>query len=548
MSRKTFALLLVIPLLCLIVARPIVAEEAGANDSADATATSDAPAAGSGMRISEAVDEMFAGINLVMEKTLFFQVPLQTVDVEVSEEHPTGKKQVGIPFIVVVLALGGIFFTVRYGFVNIRLFGHAIQVVRGKFDKPDHHGEISHFQALTSALSATVGLGNIAGVAAAIALGGPGAIFWMWLIAFFGMSMKFSSCSFAQLYRRIDPDGRTLGGPMVYLQEGLAPILTFPVAKAFGVVYAVLCILASFGGGNLFQGNQTAAALIHTFKFEQSDVANGVIGFALAILAGVVIIGGIRRIGEVTSKIVPAMCLVYVGVCLFTIMTHIDQAGPLLASIFTEAFTGNALGGGAAGGIIVVFATGAQRAVFSNEAGVGSAAIAHSAAKTDEPIREGVVAMIGPFIDTIVICTMTALTLLITDVFGGQYSAKIGFGDGAIKTIEAFGTVHWSLKYVLCGAIFVFAYSTIISWSYYGDRAVEYLFGSRGVWPYRIIFVVLVFLGPFFSLGNVLNFSDFSLLSMAFPNILGMVLLSGAVAAKTRDYVQRLRAGEMDVK
>jgi len=313
------------------------------------------------------------------------------------------------------------------------------------------------------------------------------------------------------------------------------------------VMYAVLCILASFGGGNLFQGNQTAAALIYTFGFERSDLASGVVGLSLAILAGIVIIGGIRRIGEVTSKIVPAMCLIYVGVCLFTIITNIDQAGPLLASIFTEAFTGNAVGGGAAGGIIVVFATGAQRAVFSNEAGVGSAAIAHSAAKTDEPIREGVVAMIGPFIDTIVICTMTALTLLITDVFGGEYSAKIRFGDGAIKTIEAFGTVHWSLKYVLCGAIFVFAYSTIISWSYYGDRAVEYLVGPIGVWPYRVLFVILVALGPFFTLGNVLDFSDYSLLSMAFPNIIGMILLSGIVTAKTRDYVQRLRSGKMQV-
>ncbi|HAY78912.1 MAG TPA: alanine glycine permease [Planctomycetaceae bacterium] len=534
MSRQTLALLVVIPLLCLMMASPIVAEEGEA-------------AASNASKISNLVDGWFGVVNGVMAKTLFFQIPLQSVEVEVSEEHPEGKKYVGIPIIVMILALGGIFFTVRYGFINVRLFGHAIQVVRGKFDKPDHHGEISHFQALTSALSATVGLGNIAGVAAAIALGGPGAIFWMWLIAFFGMSMKFSSCSFAQLYRRIGPDGRTLGGPMVYLQEGLAPILSFPIAKVFGVMYAVLCILASFGGGNLFQGNQTAAALIYTFGFERSDLASGVVGLSLAILAGIVIIGGIRRIGEVTSKIVPAMCLIYVGVCLFTIITNIDQAGPLLASIFTEAFTGNAVGGGAAGGIIVVFATGAQRAVFSNEAGVGSAAIAHSAAKTDEPIREGVVAMIGPFIDTIVICTMTALTLLITDVFGGEYSAKIGFGDGAIKTIEAFGTVHWSLKYVLCGAIFVFAYSTIISWSYYGDRAVEYLVGPIGVWPYRVLFVILVALGPFFTLGNVLDFSDYSLLSMAFPNIIGMVLLSGIVAAKTRDYVQRLRSGKMQV-
>ena len=376
---------------------------------------------GEGNSFSAAVDSAFGKVNGALASVLFFTIPLKTVEVEKSEDFPDGTKQVGMPFIVALLGLGGLFFTIRYGFVNVRLFSHAIKVVQGKFDAPDHEGEISHFQALTSALSATVGLGNIAGVAAAIALGGPGAVFWMWMIAFLGMSMKFSSCTFAQLYRRFDNDGRTLGGPMVYLEEGLKPILSAPVAKAFGYFYAVLCVLASFGGGNLFQGNQTAAAFIHTFGFQRSDIVSGVIGLSLAFLAGIVIIGGIRRIGEVTSRIVPAMCVFYVGVCLFTILTNISQAGALFVSIFTEAFSGAALGGAAAGGIIIVFATGAQRAVFSNEAGVGSAAIAHSAAKTDEPIREGVVAMIGPFIDTIVICTMTALTLLITDVFGGTF-------------------------------------------------------------------------------------------------------------------------------
>ena len=367
--------------------------------------------------ISDAVDAAFGRINVVLSNALFFTVPLQKIKVPESEEFPNGERTIGMPFIVALLGLGGLFFTIRYGFVNIRLFRHGIQVVQGKFDAPDHQGEISHFQALTSALSATVGLGNIAGVAAAIALGGPGAVFWMWVIAFLGMSMKFSSCTFAQLYRRFDTDGRTLGGPMVYLEEGLTPILSYPIAKFFGVFYAVLCVMASFGGGNLFQGNQTAAAFIYTFGFERSDVASAVVGLSLAFLAGIVIIGGIRRIGEVTSKIVPAMCLFYVCVCLFTIITNIGRAGQLFSSIFSEAFTGSALGGGAAGGLILVFATGAQRAVFSNEAGVGSAAIAHSAAKTDEPIREGVVAMLGPFIDTIVICTITGLVILSSGVW-----------------------------------------------------------------------------------------------------------------------------------
>jgi AGCS family alanine or glycine:cation symporter len=498
-----------------------------------------------GAAISTAIDNAFGVVNAWLEWSLFFRVPLKYVDVEESVEFPDGKRPVGVAFIVAILALGGIFFTLRYGFINVRLFVHALQVIRGKFDKPEDAGEISHFQALTSALSATVGLGNIAGVAVAIALGGPGAVFWMWIIAFFGMSMKFSSCTFAQLYRRFDHDGRTLGGPMVYLEEGLAPKISRPVAKVFGVVYAIFCILASFGGGNMFQGNQTAAALIHVFGTEQSDLVSGMIGISLAVLAGIVIIGGIRRIGEVTSRIVPLMCLFYVSVCLFTILVNFGKAGTVFASIFHEAFTGDALGGGAAGGLILVFGIGAQRAVFSNEAGVGSAAIAHSAAKTDEPVREGVVAMIGPFIDTIVICTMTALTLLITDVFGGQFGQSIGFSDGAVRTIDAFGTVHPMLKYALCLAIFVFAYSTIISWSYYGDRASEYLFGHRGVWPYRVVFVCLVAMGPFFSLGNVLAFSDFTLLSMSFPNIIGMVILSGAVAPQVRTYVARLKSGEM---
>ncbi len=486
------------------------------------------------------VDETLGGINEILSSALFFTVPMKYID------GPDGRTPIGPPFIVVVLVFGGIFFTLRFKLVNIRLFGHAIQVIRGKYDAPDHEGEISHFQALTSALSATVGLGNIAGVAAAIGLGGPGAVFWMWVIAFFGMSMKFASCTIAQLYRRVDDDGRILGGPMVYLEEGLTSVLGYPVAKTLGATYAVMCILASFGGGNLFQGNQTAAALIHTFGGdEHSHLWMVVIGTVLAVLAGIVIIGGIRRIGEVTSKIVPVMCGFYISVCAFIILTNFGKVGGMFRSIFEEAFSGEALGGAAAGGLILVMMTGARRAVFSNEAGVGSAAIAHSAAKTDEPVREGVVAMIGPFIDTIVICTMTALTLLITDVFHGEFGRSLAFTDGAIKTIEAFSTVSPWIGYALCLAIFVFAYSTIISWSYYGDRATEYLFGRAGIGPYRVVFVICVALGPMFGFGNVIEFSDIALLSMSFPNIIGMVLISGTVVKLLKDYITRLKSGEI---
>ena len=326
---------------------------AGAVTDADAAAEGadakdDAVKEGGPSGIEKGIDEVFGQLVNALGGVIFYNLgsdePI-TDDAGVKLVGPRGDVKIELPVMVLWLVIGAIFFTFFLKFVNFRMFGHAIQVTRGKYDDPNDQGEVTHFQALTSALSATVGLGNIAGVAAAIALGGPGAVFWMWFIAFFGMCMKFSSCTFAQIYRRNEDSEteRTLGGPMVYLEEGLKDVLGSTVAKLFGVVYAVLCIGASFGGGNLFQGNQTAAALIHTFGFEQSDVASGVVGLSLAILAGVVIVGGIRRIGEVTSKIVPAMCVFYVGVCLFTILSNLDKAGPLFTSIFSEAFSGAAL-------------------------------------------------------------------------------------------------------------------------------------------------------------------------------------------------------------
>ncbi len=485
-----------------------------------------------------------------------------------------------VPLIIVFLLLGGIFFTCRFGLVNVRLFRHSIGVIRGKYDNPDDHGEISHFQALTSALSATVGLGNIAGVAIAISLGGAGALFWMWVVAFFGMSSKFSSCTLAQMYRRIAPEGKksehVLGGPMIYLAEGMKDVFGRGFGTVFGKVLAIsfafFAIMGSLGGGNMFQGNQTFAivgdVVFHeeienekeltalakegdaaakatleqaaTDKQKKKQEYAWVGGLVMASLVGIVIVGGIKRIGEVTSKLVPAMCLFYVVVCLVIVLVNVEQVPALLGDIVRGAFSSEAITWGGIMGVLVV---GIKRGAFSNEAGLGSAAIAHSAARTKEPVREGVVAMIGPFIDTLLVCTMTALAILITGVH--RAGAVETYAEGVNITAAAFSTLAPQLKFLLMFAVFIFAYSTMISWSYYGERASEYLFGRWGIWPYRAVFLLFVFIAPMISLKNVIDFTDLLILSMAYPNILGMVILSARVARKTRDYVRRLRSGEM---
>ena len=486
-----------------------------------------------GAKWQAAVNLLFGSVVAYLFAVLFYAVPVGW--------------GVEFPVVLLVLIFGGIFFTLRYGFMNVRMFRHSIDVIRGKYDRPEDEGEVSHFQALTSALSATVGLGNIAGVAAAIAMGGPGAIFWMWMAAFFGMSLKFTSCSLAQYYRRVKPDGSVLGGPMVYLEEGIKdqfPSLA-PLGKVFGSAFAVFTVFAAFGGGNMFQGNQTFKIMSDQFGIAQDKA--WIVGVVMAALVGMVIIGGIRRIGEVTSKLVPAMCGFYCLVCITIIVTNFSEVGSMFASIFSEAFNLEA-GFGALLGVAIL--QGSRRAAFSNEAGLGSAAIAHAAAKTDEPIREGIVAMIGPFIDTIVVCTMTALTILITKsnldpATGLPFDGAVSNEKGVELTAAAFSTLgDWAPK-LLCLAVVIFAYSTMISWSYYGERAVEYLFGEGGIKPYRVVYVFFVTVGPMVSLSAVIDFSDMMLFSMGFPNILGMVLLSGVVGKHANDYVRRLKSGEI---
>ena len=441
----------------------------------------------------------------------------------------------GLPLIIIVLVSGGFYYTVFFGWLSLRGFTHSIDVIRGRYDNPDDPGEISHFQALTSALSATVGLGNIGGVAIAVGTGGPGAVFWMLLTALFGMSSKLASCTLAVMYRNVREDGHISGGPMYYLEHGLAKKGLKSLGRTLAVFYAFLVIGGSFGGGNMFQANQTIEVLSTVSPIFKE--LSWLIGIIMAGFVAVVIIGGIRRIGNVTSRLVPGMCILYVATSLLIILSHAGEIPTLLGRIMSEAFTGPAIYGGFLGVLI----TGVRRAAFSNEAGLGSAAFAHAAAKTDEPAREGIVAMIGPFIDTIVICLMTALVCMITGVFDDPELKN----KGVAMTAAAFESFVPGARYVLSIAVVLFAYSTMISWSYYGERAWEYLFGDGSILIYRTIFVGFVFVGSITALKNVLDFSDAMILGMAFPNIIGGIILSPQIKEVLNEYWDRYKSGEM---
>ena len=454
------------------------------------------------------------------------------------------KKVVSLPFLIVVLILGAIFFTFWYRWINVRGLKHSINVIQGKYDNPEDTGEISHFRALTSALSATVGLGNIAGVAIAIQLGGPGAVFWMLIAAVFGMTAKFSSCTLSQMYRQTNADGSISGGPMYYVDIGLRQMGGgwATLGKVLAVMYALLVMGGAIGVGNMFQVNQTAEAFRSTFGL--SEGANWIIGIVIAILVGAVIIGGIKRIGAATSKIVPAMCGLYVCVSILIILMNFTKIPEAIGLIFSMAFTGNAFYGGFFG----VLVWGIKRSSFSNEAGLGSAAIAHAAAKTEEPVREGIVAMVGPFIDTIIVCLMTAMVVIIT---GAWNDPSLSQSDGVTLTTKAFESAIGWFPLILTVSIGLFAYSTMISWAYYGERGWIYLldhFGGAGlktVIVFRIIFILFVIVGAVNKLDAVLDFSDAMVLGMAFPNIIGSILLAPRVLEKVRDYWNRYQSGEM---
>ena len=457
--------------------------------------------------------------------------------------YPNGDaRTMSIPLVVIWLVIGALFFTIRMKFINFRGFKHSIDLVSGKFDNPNHKGEVSHFQALATALSATVGLGNIAGVAIAITVGGPGATFWMIIAGLLGMSSKFTEVTLGVKYRNIDKNGVVSGGPMFYLEKALKKRNLGALGKVLAVIFAILVIGASIGGGNMFQSNQAFAQLAS--KLPMIKPYGAYFGVILAILVGIVIIGGIKNIARVTEKIVPLMAALYVGTALIIIFINYDRTGEAFRLIFDGAFSPDALKGGVIGVLIVGF----QRASFSNEAGVGSASIAHSAVKTDEPVSEGIVALLEPFIDTVVICTMTALVI----IFSGYYEPSVAAGlNGTELTSKAFESVFSWFPYLLTIAIFLFAFSTMISWSYYGLNGFKYLFGKfikndktiRNI--YFIIFLGFIVVGASSSLGAVLDFADMMILSMAFPNILGLLILSGEVRKDLKEYFGKVKSGQI---
>ncbi len=481
----------------------------------------------------------------------------------IAEEWPHGKVPIvfpcphcgteletgtSVPLVVLWLFAGAIFFTVRMAFINFRGFWHAIRVTKGDYDNPEDAGEVSHFQALASALSATVGLGNIAGVAIAVGNGGPGAIFWMILAGVLGMSSKFTECTLGQMYRKVAPDGTVSGGPMHYLYAGLKDlricgIALTPLGAVLSVSFAIVCMGGSFGGGCTFQVSQSLGPIRDQVPFLQGR--EWVYGLVMVLLVAVVIIGGIRRIAATAEKIVPLMCGVYVATAAYILLANFGKIDDAFRAIFAQAFSPHAMYGGFLGVMVI----GIKRAAFSNEAGIGSAAIAHAAAKTDEPVSEGIVALLEPFIDTVVICTMTGLVIVITGVYdqgNPVYGELITAENGAALTSLAFESAVWWFPWILCAAVFLFAYSTMISWSYYGERCWSHLFGSRTAIVYRLLFLGFVMLGSVVTASNVKEFSDLMILSMAFPNILGVVLLSGKVRRRLDDYWSRYKAGELE--
>ena len=445
-----------------------------------------------------------------------------------------------VPFVVVWLIFGGVYFTIRLRFINIRGFRHGIGLVMGRYDRPGEKGEVSHFRALATALSATVGLGNIAGVAIAIAVGGPGATFWMIMAGILGMSLKFSECTLGLKYRKILEKGIVAGGPMYYLKEGLRKKNLKYFGYFLAILYSILIVLASFGGGNMLQSNQAFAQLCQVAPFFNGK---GIfIGSVLAFLVGLIIIGGLKSIARVTARIVPFMAIFYVLTSLTIIGIHYDQIFKVFWLILREAFTLDA----AKGGFIGVMITGFRRGAFSNEAGIGSASIAHAAARTGYPVREGLVALLEPFIDTVVICTMTALVI----IFTGVYKADNGLG-GAPLTSEAFATVFLWYPYLLVVAIFLFAFSTMISWSYYGLNG--FLFLTSGFWRnvkipsliYQVLFLFFVILGAATSLSDVITFSDMMILGLAFPNLIGLIVLNREIKSDLNQYLNIFRKSKL---
>jgi AGCS family alanine or glycine:cation symporter len=442
---------------------------------------------------------------------------------------------VSFPLIVGWLIVASIILTVYMGFIQFKGVKHSIDLIRGVYSNPEDAGEVSHFQALATALSGTVGLGNIAGVAVAVSLGGPGATFWMIAAGLCGMAAKFTECALGVKYREEFPDGRVSGGPMYYLSKGLAEKGKAGLGKVLAGLFAIMCIFGCLGAGNMFQGNQAHQMISNTFGiFTESGWLFGLI---LSVVIGAVIIGGIKSIAKVTEKIVPFMAILYVGTALIILIANIGKIPWAFGLVMKGAFSPEAIGGG----IIGVMIQGLKRAAFSNEAGVGSAAIAHSAVRTKEPLTEGYVALMEPFIDTVVICTMTALVIVITGAYGTEGLT------GVSLTSYAFESVFPWFGVVLAIAVLLFAFSTMISWSYYGLKSWTYLFGEGRTSEYifKIIFCLFVIIGCSMSLGPVIDFSDASFFAMGIANVLGLYMLMGLLREDLRRYQARLASGEI---
>lgn len=437
----------------------------------------------------------------------------------------------GMPLVMLLVGTG-IYLTIAMGFPQFRGFVHALRVVRGKYNNPNDPGEISHFQALTTALSATVGLGNIAGVAVAISVGGPGAVFWMILTGFLGMATKFSECSIALMYRHVDEKKVVHGGGMHYIERGLGKAW-----RPMAIFFAFACMAASFGAANMFQTNQVASILHDRFQ-----IAPLLTGIVIAVLTGAVIIGGIKRIGKVTSVLVPFMGGIYLLGGVVVVIMNIDKVPEVIASIFYYAFNDLEKGAlGAVQGIALreIIVQGVRRACFSNEAGLGSSPIAHSAATTKEPVREGVVALLEPFVDTVVICTMTAFVILLSGAWVQPGLTGVELTARAFDSaIPGFGGIFVPI------AVFLFAYSTLLSWSYYGEMAVDYLFGPKGLLPYKFLFCVAAVIGAIWSIDPILNFSDMMLGMMVIPNLIAVLLLSPKLRVEVNSYFRRLKQKE----
>ena len=475
--------------------------------------------------IDTIINEAVAPVSNAIVGVIFFSVPVFGVD---------------FPLIVLWLVIAAAVATVYFNFIAFRAFKHAMELIRGDYADPKDAGEVSHFQALATALSGTVGLGNIAGVAIAVSIGGPGATFWMILAGLMGMSLKFAECTLGVKYRNEYADGTVSGGPMYYLSKGLAEKNLAGLGKILAVFFAVCCIAGALGGGNMFQANQSFQQFVNVTGGDESFMADKgwLFGLVVAAIVGAVIIGGIKSIARVTEKVVPFMAVVYCTAAIIIILANITEVPAAFGAIIGGAFSPEGVAGGAIGALIQGF----KRAAFSNEAGVGSASIAHSAVRTKEPITEGLVALHEPFIDTVVICTMTALVIVIT----GSYSNEAGM-SGVELTSSAFETVFPWFPYVLALAVILFAFSTMISWSYYGVKCWTYLFGEGQATEliFKVIFCIFVVIGSSMSLGPVVDFSDSAIFAMAVANIIGLYILFPVVKRELESYWSRLQSGEI---